>query len=65
MRGRMIMRMMMMFGPMLLRQFQKFKRNKEKQGPQQPQSVPHKDYNRSENVNPRNQDKSYNDKDFV
>ena len=57
------MRMLMMFGPMLLRQFQKFQRNKERQT-QQTQAAPQDDI-RTENQGPTNQDKSYNEKDFV
>jgi len=30
-----LMRMLMMFGPMIYRQFQKYQRNKSKQNPQQ------------------------------
>jgi len=63
MRGRMIMRMLMMFGPMLLRQFQKFQRNKDRQS-QQNQQIP-RENNRSENAGPTNQKKTYNEKDFV
>lgn len=58
MRGRMIMRMLMMFGPMLLRQFQKFQRNKERQAQQQP--VDHQEQHPAED-----QPKTYTEKDFV
>lgn len=63
MRGRMIMRMLMMFGPMLLRQFQKFQRNKEIENQQAPPV--RSEENSSEYTDTPQQEKTYTEKDFV
>lgn len=36
-----LFRMLLMFGPMLFRQFQKWQRNRERTQPQQPPQIPH------------------------
>ncbi len=68
MRGRMLIRMLMMFGPMIMRQFQKFQRQKARQAPVQHREKAPQKY---EDVSPEYEEepietlRKYKEDDFV